>query len=89
MFVCNDCGEEFEFEDDLGIHLSSDFGEEIANDRCRCTKCGEEFDAWGDLYMHLIWGEKLGSLSGIDKKEFDEFMNNPDFDEIRAEIDNR
>ena len=89
MFVCNGCGEEFEVEDDLGIHLSSDFGEELANDKCKCTLCDKEYDDWGDLYMHLIYTEKLGRISGTDKKEYEEWMQNPEFDDIRAAIDNQ
>ena len=89
MFVCNDCGDEFEYESDLGIHLSNDFSEEIGDDRCKCTLCDAEFDDWGDLYMHLIYSENLGRLTESDKKEFDDWMKNPEFDEIRAAIDNQ
>ena len=89
MFVCNNCGDEFEEESDLGIHLSSTFGEEIDNNRCKCTLCDKEFDDWGDLETHLIYGEKLGHLEGKDKEEFDAWIQNPDFDDIRAVIDSQ
>ena len=39
--------------------------------------------------MHLIYTEKLGRISGTDKKEFEEWMQNPEFDDIRAAIDNQ
>ncbi|MCK5611947.1 hypothetical protein KAR91_59305 [Candidatus Pacearchaeota archaeon] len=89
MFVCNDCGVEYEEESDLGIHLTSDFGEEIDDENCKCTLCGAEFEDWGDLEMHLMWGHKKGRMTGKDLEEHEEVINAPMFAELLTEIDKR
>jgi len=89
MFVCNECGAEFEDEGDLGIHLTheEEYGEELDDGKCKCTLCGAEFEDWGDLDMHLMRGEKKGRLTGDDLKRYNEAINSDDFKELREEMD--
>lgn len=89
MFVCNECNEEFEEECDLGIHLTAVFGEDIANNQCKCTLCGAIFDDWGDLEMHIMWTENKGRMTGDTLKEYENAINAPEFRDLVAEMDKR
>lgn len=81
-YKCNDCEEEFSCIGDLGIHLMSDGWGEYINEGTdyetfRCVQCDAEYEDEGDLYMHMIFGEGLGSLTGEDKLQQEEFERNP------------
>ena len=88
-YKCGECGDEFEDESDLGIHLISEFVEIMDDDRLKCELCGLTLDPENesDMEMHLMWGENKAIRTGNTKKEWESFMNNPEFDEIRKCID--
>lgn len=86
-YKCTECGDEFEEETDLGIHLISEFVEILDDDRLKCELCGLILDHESDMEMHLMWEEGKAERTGNTIIEWDEFMNNPEFDEIRRVID--
>ena len=86
-YKCADCEDEFEEESDLGIHVLVDLSTECV-DGWKCDICGWTCEEESDMEMHLMWAEGKAIRTGKTKKSWDEFMNNPDFDEIRKEIDN-
>lgn len=87
-YKCVECGDEFEEESDLGIHLISAFVEILDDDRLKCELCGEIFNPENesDLEMHLMWAEGKAERTGKTESDWQAFMNDPEFDEIRRVV---
>ena len=88
-YKCTECGDEFEEETDLGIHLISEFVEILDDDRLKCELCGLILNPENasDMEMHLMWEEGKAERTDNTKIEWEAFLNNPEFDEIRKVID--
>jgi DNA-directed RNA polymerase subunit RPC12/RpoP len=88
-YKCKLCNEIYEDDNDLSMHLM--FEECLCDDSedniYKCTLCDEQFEDDSDLGMHLMFGHEFCIRTGKELEQYEAFLKNPVFYEIRKVID--
>lgn len=90
-YKCTDCGEEFENECDLGVHVMYDVHmlAEDNFDSYGCEICDEVFEHESDLQIHILFGHGKCELTGKELEDYEKAINDPTFAPLIKAIDEK